>query len=52
MKLRDLVTSEVNNLLKLGIICRSNSPYINPLVTSLENDASVRICLKFSFDFY
>ena len=34
MKLRSLVTTELNNLLKLGIIRRSNSPYINPLVTN------------------
>ena len=45
MKLKDLVTSEINNLLELGIIRRSNSPYINPLVTSLKKDGSVRICL-------
>ena len=45
MKLRDLVTSEINNLLELGIITRSTSPYINPLVTSLKKDGSVRICL-------
>ena len=45
MKLRDLVTSEINNLLELGIIRRSNSSYISPLVTSLKKDGSVRICL-------
>ena len=43
--LRGLVTSEINNLLELGIIRRPNSPYINPLVTSLKKDGSVRICL-------
>ena len=46
MKLRDLVTSEINNLLELGIIRRSNSPYINPLVTSLKKDGSVRMYLN------
>ena len=45
MKLRSFVTSELNNLLELRIILRSNSPYINPLVTSLKKDGSVRICL-------
>ena len=45
MSLRELVTAEINNLLELGIIRRSNSPYINPLVTSLKKDGSVRICL-------
>ena len=45
MRLRNLVTAELNNLLELGIIRRSNSPYINPLVTSLKKDGSVRICL-------
>ena len=45
MKLRELVTSRINNLLELGIIRRSNSPCINPLVTSLKKDGNVRICL-------
>ena len=45
MRLRELVTAELNKLLELGIIRRSNSPYINPLVTSLKKDGSVRICL-------
>ena len=45
MRLREFVTAELNNLLELGIIQRSNSPYINPLVTSLKKDGSVRICL-------
>ena len=45
MKLRDAAATEINNLLELGIIWRSNSPYINPLVTSLKKDGSVRICL-------
>ena len=45
MRLRELVTAELNKLLELGIIRRSNSPYINPLVTSLKKDRSVRICL-------
>ena len=45
MRLRELVTAEINNLLELGIIRRSNSPYINPLVTSLKRDGSVRIYL-------
>ena len=45
MKLRELVTSEIDNLLELGIIRRSKSPYINQLVTSLKKDGSVRICL-------
>ena len=45
MRLRELVTAEINNLLQLGIIRRSNSPYVNPLVTSLKKDGSVRICL-------
>ena len=45
MRLRELVTAELNKLLELGIIRRSNSPYINPLVTSLKKDESIRICL-------
>ena len=45
MRLRELVTADLNKLLELGIIRRSNSPYINPLVTSLKKDGSVRICL-------
>ena len=45
MRLRELVTAEINNLLQLGIIRRSNSPYINPLVSSLKKDGSVRMCL-------
>ena len=31
--------------MELGIIRRSNSPYINPQVTILKKDGSVRICL-------
>ena len=45
MKLRSLVTTQLNNLLELEIIRRSNSPYINPLMTSLKNDGRVRIWL-------
>ena len=38
IKLRELVTSEINNLLELGIIRRSNCPYIlmNPLARKLN----------------
>ena len=45
MRLRELVTAELNKLLELGSIRRSNRPYINPLVTSLKKDGSVRIRL-------
>ena len=45
MRLREIVTSEINNLLNLGIVRRSNSQYINPLVTRLKKDGSVRMCL-------
>ena len=36
MRLRELVTSDINNFTKLVIIRRSNNPYINLLVTSLK----------------
>ena len=45
LKLRDLVTLEMNNLQELGNIRRSNSPYMNPVVTSLKKDGRVSICL-------
>ena len=45
MRLRELITAEINNLLEVGIIRTPNSPYINPLITSLKKVGSVRICL-------
>ena len=32
-------------MLELSLIRRSNSPYINPLVTAIKKDGSVRVCL-------
>ena len=46
MYLRDLVTPEINDLQRRGIIPRSNSLYINTLVTGLKKDESVRMCLN------
>ena len=42
---RDKVKAELNKWLELGIIRRSKSPYINPLVIVIKKDRSVRPCL-------
>ena len=42
---RDKVKAEINKWLELGIIRRSKSPYINPLVIVIKKDRSVRPCL-------
>ncbi|XP_023289228.1 uncharacterized protein LOC111674146 [Orussus abietinus] len=42
---REKVTEEINKMLELGIIQRSNSPYVNPLVVVHKKDGSLRLCL-------
>ena len=42
---REKVKQEIDRWIKLGIIRRSTSPYINPLVVVIKKDKSVRLCL-------
>ena len=45
LKYREQVKREINRMLELGIIRRSNSPYINPLAILKKKDGSIRICI-------
>ena len=42
---REKVDEEIKRMLKMGIIQRSSSPYINPLVPVIKKDGTVRLCL-------
>lgn len=42
---QEAVKAEVKRMLEYGIIERSQSPYINPLVTVIKKDGKVRLCL-------
>lgn len=45
MKYREKVDVEIERLLSFGIIRKSNTPYINPVVIVDKKDGSIRICL-------
>lgn len=40
-----MVEEEINKMLEYGVIERANSQYVNPLVTVIKKDKSVRLCL-------
>jgi hypothetical protein len=42
---QEKVDAEINKMLEYGVIERSNSQYVNPLVTIIKKDKSVRLCL-------
>ena len=42
---RDKVKVEIEKWQELGIIRRSTSPYINPLVVVIKKDGTIRLCL-------
>ncbi|XP_033222735.1 uncharacterized protein LOC117176592 [Belonocnema kinseyi] len=42
---REKVGEEVQRMLKMGIIQRSNSPYINPIVPVIKKDETIRLCI-------
>ena len=42
---RDKVDQEIKRMLEMGIIQRSSSPYINPIVPVIKKDGTVRLCL-------
>ncbi|GFO13362.1 gypsy retrotransposon integrase-like protein 1 [Plakobranchus ocellatus] len=44
---RDFVTQEVNDLLSLGVIEPSDSPYCFPIVVVKKKDGSMRLCIDF-----
>ena len=45
MAYRDKVDQEIKSMLEMGIIQRSSSPYINPIVPVVKKDGTVRLCL-------
>ena len=42
---REKVDEEIRKMLNMGIIQRSSSPYINPIVPVIKKDGTVRLCL-------
>ena len=42
---REKVDEEIRKMLSMGIIQRSSSPYINPIVPVIKKDGTVRLCL-------
>ncbi|GFO45779.1 Pol polyprotein [Plakobranchus ocellatus] len=44
---REFVTQEVNDLLSLGVIVPSDSPYCFPIVVVKKKDGSMRLCIDF-----
>ncbi|GFO36018.1 gypsy retrotransposon integrase-like protein 1 [Plakobranchus ocellatus] len=44
---REFVTQEVNDLLSLGVIEPSDSPYCFPIVVVKKKDVSMRLCIDF-----
>ena len=44
---RQAVKDEINKMLELGIISRSNSPYAAPIVLVPKKDGTVRFCIDF-----
>ncbi|GFO43713.1 hypothetical protein PoB_007021800 [Plakobranchus ocellatus] len=44
---REFVTQEVNDLLSLGVIQPSDSPYCFPIVVVKKKDVSMRLCIYF-----
>ncbi|GFO36289.1 gypsy retrotransposon integrase 1 [Plakobranchus ocellatus] len=44
---REFVTQEVNDLLSLGVIEPSDSPYCFPIVVVKKKDRSMRLCIDF-----
>ena len=45
MAYRDKVDEEIRKILNKGIIQRSRSPYINPMIPVIKKDGSIRLCL-------
>ena len=45
MAYRDKADEEIKRMLEMGIIQRSSSPYINPIVPVIKKDGTVRVCL-------
>ena len=45
MAYREKVEEEIQKMLDMGIIQRSSSPYINPIVPVIKKDGTVRLCL-------
>ena len=45
LKYEEKVDKEIQKMLNLGLISRSNSNYINPVVIVVKKDGSIRICL-------
>ena len=46
-KTREIMESEIDEMIELGVIEPSNSPYYSPIVLVPEKDGSVRFCIDF-----
>ena len=42
---KETVDTEIEKMVRYGVIERCNSPYVNPLVTVIKKDGRVRLCL-------
>ena len=45
MRYQDAVRTEIRRMEEHGVIERAQSSYINPMVTVIKKDQSVRLCL-------
>ena len=46
-KTREIMESEIDEMIKLGVIAHSISPYSSPIVLVPKKDGSVRVCIDF-----
>ena len=46
-KMQEIVDKEVDDLLKMGVIKRSEAPYASPLVLVKKPDNTYRVCVNF-----
>ncbi|GFS21394.1 retrovirus-related Pol polyprotein from transposon opus [Elysia marginata] len=43
----DVVDKEIDNMLVMGIIRRSSSPYASPIMVVMKKDKTIRLCIDF-----
>jgi hypothetical protein len=44
---REIITEQVNGMLRLGVICKSNSPWSTPYVLIKKKNGETRLCLDY-----